>query len=56
MAAFLGAPFLPDAFQRRVDHITVLLALCLEDPLRSAAINLICKTYSGGDTTYIWSQ
>jgi hypothetical protein len=40
----------------RVDHINVQLALLLEDPLRSAAVILICKSYSAGAATYIWSQ
>jgi hypothetical protein len=56
MDAFPEAPFLPDASQMRVDHVTALLALLLEDPLRSAAINHICKSYSEGDASYIWSQ
>jgi len=56
MAAFLESPFLPNASQMRVDHATALLALLLEDPLRSAAINLVCKSYSEGDTSCIWSQ
>ena len=56
MAAFLEAPFFPEASQLRVDHITALLALLLEDPLRFAAINLICKSYSEGDANYIWTQ
>jgi len=56
MATFLETPFLPDASQMRVDHITALLALLLEDPLRFAAISLICKSYSERDASYIWSQ
>ena len=39
-----------------MDHITALLALLLEDPLRSKAIGLICKSYSANDAAYIWSQ
>jgi hypothetical protein len=55
-AAFVEAPFLPDASQMRVNHITALLALLLEDPLRYAAINLMCKRNSPEDAAYIWSQ
>jgi hypothetical protein len=40
----------------RVDHITAMLALLMEDPLRFAAISLICKSYYVEDATYIWSQ
>ena len=50
------APFLLDVIHMRVDHITSLLALVLEDPLRSAAISLICKRYSPKDSSYSWSQ
>ena len=56
MAAFLEASFFLDASQMRVDHITALLTLLLGDPLRSAAINLICKRHTLEDATYIWSQ
>ena len=56
MAAFLEAPFLPDAYQMRVDDITALLVLLLEDLLRSAALNLICKLYSPENAAYAWSQ
>jgi hypothetical protein len=56
MTAFLEAPFLLDASQIRIDHITALLALILEDPLRSAAIRMICKSYTPEDFSYIWSQ
>ena len=56
MVAFLEMPFLLDASRIRVDHVTTLLALLLEDPLRYAAINLIYKSYSEGDTSYTWSQ
>jgi hypothetical protein len=35
----------------RVVHITALLALLLEDPLRFAAIGLICKSYSAENAT-----
>jgi len=44
MATFLESPFLPDASQIRVDHVTALLALLLKDPLRSVAISLVCKS------------
>ena len=40
----------------RMDHIPTLWALFLEDPLRFAAINLICKHYAPQDISYIWSQ
>ena len=56
MAVFLEAPFLPTAAQMRVDHNTALLALLLEDFLRSASINLICKRYTPEDASYIWHQ
>ena len=56
MAAFLKVPLLPNTCQMRVDHVTALLALLLEDPLRYAAISLICKRYSPEDSSYIWSQ
>jgi len=56
IAAFLEAPFLLDASHMWVNHITALLALLLEDPLRLAATNLICKSYYAEDATYIWSQ
>ena len=56
MAAFIEAPFFPDASQLRVDHITTLLALLLENPFRSTAIGLICKSYSKVDAEIIWSQ
>ena len=56
MDAFLEAPFLPDASQMRVDHGTALLALLFENPPRSAAIDLVCKSYLEGDAFYIWSQ
>jgi hypothetical protein len=56
MAAFLEAPFLPNAAHMRGDHVTALLTLLLEDPLRFAAIILICKRYSPEDAFYIWSQ
>jgi len=47
MAAFLESSFLPDAFQMRVDHVTALLALLL-------AITLVSKSYSKGESSYIW--
>ena len=53
---FLEAPFLQDVSQMRVDHITALLALLLEDPLRSAALRLLCKSYTPEDSSYILSQ
>jgi len=54
MEAFLKAPFLQNASKWRVDHITnILLALLLEDPLRSATIGLICKSYSAEYAIYI---
>ena len=52
----LEAPFPPYASQMRVDRVTALLSLLLEDPLRFAATNLICKSYSEGDASYIWSK
>ena len=51
MATFLEAPFLPNATQMRVDHITDLLALLLEDPLRYAAIRMLCKNYTPEDSS-----
>jgi hypothetical protein len=39
-----------------VDHITALLALLMEDPLRSAAISRIRKRYIPEDASYILSQ
>ncbi len=56
MAAFLEAPIFSDASKLRLDHITTLLALLLEDPFRSTTISLICKSYSKEDAVYIWSQ
>ncbi len=56
MAAVLEAPFLPDPLHMRVDHITVLLALLLEDPLHSTALSLFCKSNTPEDSPYIWSQ
>lgn len=56
MAAFIAAPFIPPIEEFRVDHITVLLALLLEDPIRSTAIGLIIKGYSLVDAEIIWSQ
>ncbi len=53
MAAFVESPFFPDVSQLRVDHITALLALLLEGPLRSKAIGLICKIYSAADVDII---
>jgi hypothetical protein len=40
----------------RVGHITALLALLLEDPLRYLAISPICKSYTPKDSAYIRSQ
>jgi len=40
----------------RVDHIIALLALLLEDPLRSTATRLLCKSYIPEDSSYILSQ
>ena len=40
----------------RVDHITALLALLLENLFRSVAIGLICKPYTPEDASYILSQ
>ncbi len=40
----------------QVDHITALSALLLEDPLRSAAVSLICKSYTLVESSYICSQ
>jgi hypothetical protein len=45
-----------DAAKRRVDHITTLLALLLEDPLCSITIGLVCKSYPADDAAYIWTQ
>jgi hypothetical protein len=56
MATFLEAPFLISASHMRVDHIPVLLALLVEDPLRSAAMRLLCKSYTPEVFSYIWSQ
>ena len=56
MVAIMEAPFLPDASQMQVDHVTALLALLLEDPLRSAAIGFICKSYSEGNAFHILYQ
>ncbi len=56
MAAFIETPFFPDVSQLRVDRITALLALLLEDPLRSTSIGLIYKSYSKEDAEIIWSQ
>ncbi len=56
MAVFIEAPFFPDSSQLRVDHITTLLALFLEDPFRSTTIGLISKSYSKEDAVIIWSQ
>jgi len=53
MAAILEA--LPDSTKMRVDHITALLGLLLEDPLRSTAQHLLYKSYTPEDSTYIWS-
>jgi len=54
---FLEAPFLQDVSQMRVDHITALLALHLEDyPLRYAALRLLYKSYTPEDSFYILSQ
>jgi hypothetical protein len=39
-----------------VDHITALLTLLIEEPLRFAAISLICKRHTPEDASYIWSQ
>ncbi len=39
-----------------MDHITTLLALLLEDPLRSATIGRVCKSYPSENATYIWAQ
>ncbi len=55
MAAFLEATFLPNPSQM-VDHITAILALLLEDPLRSAALCLLCKSYTPEVSAYIWSR
>ncbi len=56
MAAIIETPFFPDVSQLRVDHITALPALLLDDPLRSTTIGLICKSYSKEDAVIIWSQ
>ncbi len=56
MAAFIETPYFPDVSQLRVDHITALMALLLEDPLRSTVIGLICQSYSKKDIDIIWSQ
>jgi hypothetical protein len=56
MDTIMEAPSLLDASQMRVDHITALLPLLLEVPLRYAAISLICKSYNPEDSSYIWSQ
>ncbi len=56
MAAIIETPFFPDVSQLREDHITGLVALLLEDPLRSTPIGLICKSYSKEDAKIIWSQ
>ncbi len=54
MAAFIEAPFFPDASKLRVDHIITLLALLLENPFRSTTIGVICKSYSKEDVVIIW--
>jgi hypothetical protein len=56
MAAFVEAPFFPNASEMRVDHVTALMALLAEDTLRSAAISLICKSYTPENYTSIWAQ
>ena len=47
MAAYIWRLyFLRDASHVRVDHITALLALLLENSLRSVAIRVLCKSYT----------
>ncbi len=55
MAAFLEAPFLPDPTQMRLDHITAMLALLLESPLRSTTLHMLYRSYTPENSTYIWS-
>ena len=38
-----------------VDHVIILLALLLGDPLRTAAICMLSKKYKPKDAEYIWS-
>ena len=52
-AAYIEAPFIPPVAKLRVDHVTVLLPLLLEDPLRSTSIGLVCKGYSTEDAMFI---
>ncbi len=40
----------------RVDHVTALLALLVEDPLRYAVTSLIWKSYTPEASAYIWLQ
>ncbi len=56
MAAFIETPFFPAVSQLRVDQITALWALLLDDPLRSTTIGLIYKSCSKEDANIIWSQ
>ncbi len=53
MAVFVEAPFFPNASRMREDHIAALPALLLKDPLSSAGISFICKSYTPEDSAYI---
>ncbi len=52
MAYFMKAPVLPDPTYLRLDHITALLALLLEGPNRSAAIDLLYQSYAPEEANY----
>ncbi len=51
--AFMEAQILPDPTPLRLDHISALLALLLEGPYRSLALDLLHKSYTPEESLHI---
>ena len=53
MTAFMENPILPDPILLRLYHISALLALLMEGPYRSSAIDLLYKSYTPEESLQI---